>query len=185
MPQGSILVSASVPEFWPWPQSYSLFHLATCCIAIVKCTVLNCYCLLSREITKVWTWLDVQVELSKFVADHDFCLEIKYEEQHQPHVITEKGDTDKGTHTPHLTALCPGLCWWAGTRKVKPIWILLKQRDSEWQWHQLGHMQVCTVSQTDNHASTSPLSFYRPDALPAAQLIASKHWRHILTKVLN
>jgi len=26
-------------------------------------------------------------------------------------------------------------------------------RDSEWQWHQLGHMQVCTSLQTDNHAS--------------------------------
>jgi len=32
-------------------------------------------------------------------------------------------------------------------------------RDSEWQWHQLGHMQVCTSIQTDNHASTPPLSF--------------------------
>jgi len=32
-------------------------------------------------------------------------------------------------------------------------------RDSEWQWHQLGHMQVCTSLQTDNHASTSLLSF--------------------------
>ena len=32
-------------------------------------------------------------------------------------------------------------------------------RDSEWQWHQLGHMQVCTFLQTDNHASTPPLSF--------------------------
>jgi len=28
-------------------------------------------------------------------------------------------------------------------------------RDSEWQWHQLGHMQVCTSLQTDNHTSTS------------------------------
>jgi len=27
-------------------------------------------------------------------------------------------------------------------------------RDSEWQWHQLGHMQVCTLHQSDNHAST-------------------------------
>ena len=33
-------------------------------------------------------------------------------------------------------------------------------RDSEWQWHQLGHMQICTSLQTDNHASTSPLSFF-------------------------
>ena len=32
-------------------------------------------------------------------------------------------------------------------------------RDSEWQWHQLSHMQVCTSLQTDNHASTPPLSF--------------------------
>ena len=31
-------------------------------------------------------------------------------------------------------------------------------RDSEWQWHQLVHMQVCTSLQTDNHASTPPLS---------------------------
>ena len=33
-------------------------------------------------------------------------------------------------------------------------------RDSEWQWHQLGHMQVCTSLQTDNHANTSPLRFF-------------------------
>jgi len=32
-------------------------------------------------------------------------------------------------------------------------------RDSEWQWHQQGHMQVCTLLQTDNHANTTPLSF--------------------------
>jgi len=51
-------------------------------------------------------------------------------------------------------------------------------RDSEWQWHQLGHMQVCTSLQTDNDASTPSLRFYRPDALPAAQPTASKHWRH-------
>jgi len=42
-------------------------------------------------------------------------------------------------------------------------------RNSEWQWHQLGHMQVCTSLQTDNHSSTPPLNFYGPDALPAAQ----------------
>ena len=48
-------------------------------------------------------------------------------------------------------------------------------RDSEWQWHQLGHMQVCTSLKTDNYASTQPLSFYRPDALPAAQPTESKH----------
>ena len=46
---------------------------------------------------------------------------------------------------------------------------LTEARDSEWQWHQLGHMQVCTSLQTDNHTSTPPHHsvFYRPDALPA------------------
>jgi len=44
-------------------------------------------------------------------------------------------------------------------------------RDSEWQWHQLGHMQVCTSLKIDNNASNPPLSFYRPDA----QATASKH----------
>ena len=33
-------------------------------------------------------------------------------------------------------------------------------RDSEWQWHQLGHMQVYILLQTDNHASTPLLSFF-------------------------
>ena len=51
-------------------------------------------------------------------------------------------------------------------------------RGSVWQWYQLGHMQVCTSLQTDNHASTPALSFFdKPDALPAAQPTASKHWR--------
>jgi len=36
---------------------------------------------------------------------------------------------------------------------------LNEARDSEWQWHQLGCMQVCTSLQTDNNASTLPLSF--------------------------
>ena len=51
-----------------------------------------------------------------------------------------------------------------------------------WQWHQLDYMQIiCTSLQTDNHTSTAPLSFYRPDALPPAQPTASKHWRQCMT----
>jgi len=35
-----------------------------------------------------------------------------------------------------------------------------KARDSEWQWHQLGRMQLCISLQTDNHSSTPPLKFF-------------------------
>ena len=41
-----------------------------------------------------------------------------------------------------------------------------------WQWHQLDHMQIiCTLLQTDNYASTSPL-FLLPD--PQSQSIKDK-----------
>jgi len=36
---------------------------------------------------------------------------------------------------------------------------LVEQETSEWQWHQLGHMQICTSPQADNHSSTPPLTF--------------------------
>jgi len=48
-------------------------------------------------------------------------------------------------------------------------------RDSEWQWHQLGHMQDCTSLQTDNHTSIPPLSFFtgRMSFLPPNQQLQS------------
>ena len=52
-----------------------------------------------------------------------------------------------------------------------------RARDSEWQWHQLGHMQVCTSLQTDNHASTPPLSFLQagcPSCRPTNSIKALK-----------
>ena len=60
------------------------------------------------------------------------------------------------------------ICSYSGTRptrisryqKGKTNLDFTEARDSEWQWHQLGHMHVCTLLQTDNHASTSPLSFF-------------------------
>jgi len=81
------------------------------------------------------------------------------------------------THTRLNGPLCRTMCQ-SRYQKGKTNLDFTEARDSEWQWHQLGHMPVCTLLQTDNHASTSPLSFYRPDALPAAQPTASKHWRY-------
>jgi len=45
-------------------------------------------------------------------------------------------------------------------QKCKTNLDFTEARDSEWQWHQLGHMQVCTSLQTDNHASTLPPSVF-------------------------
>ena len=50
-------------------------------------------------------------------------------------------------------------------------------RDGEWQWNQLGHMQVCTLLQTDNHTSTPPLCFLQagcPSCCPTNSIKALK-----------
>jgi len=50
-------------------------------------------------------------------------------------------------------------------------------RDSEWQWNPPGNMQVCTSVQTDNHASTPPLSFLQagcPSCRPTNSVKALK-----------
>ena len=49
--------------------------------------------------------------------------------------------------------------------------------DSEWQWHLLGYMQVCTSLQADNHTSTPPLSFLQagcPSCRPTNSVKALK-----------
>jgi len=50
-------------------------------------------------------------------------------------------------------------------------------RDSEWQWYQLGHMQVCTLLQTDNYTSTPTLCFLQagcPSCRPTNSVKALK-----------
>jgi len=39
-------------------------------------------------------------------------------------------------------------------------------RDSGWQWHQLGYMQVCTSHQTDNYTSSPPLLCFFTGRMP-------------------
>jgi len=46
-----------------------------------------------------------------------------------------------------LTALCPGL---PGKTNLD----FTEARDSEWHWHQLGHMQICTSLQTNTSEMT-------------------------------
>jgi len=43
--------------------------------------------------------------------------------------------------------------------------VFTEAKDSEWQLQQLGHMQICTSLQTDNHASTPPLSFLQAGSI--------------------
>jgi len=84
------------------------------------------------------------------------------------------------THTRarvHLTALFPGLPQVSQYQKSKTNLDFTEARVTEWQWHQLGRMQVCTSLQTDNHASTPPLSFLKagcPSCYPTNSIKALK-----------
>ena len=72
--------------------------------------------------------------------------------------------THTNTHT-HFTALCQGLPRWASTRKVKPIWILLKQETVSGS----GISWAICKSAPHSRQTTTPAPhhsvFYRPDAL--------------------
>ena len=61
------------------------------------------------------------------------------------------------THKHPFNGLLSGTIQVSRYQKGKTNLDFTEARDSEWQWHQLGHMQVCTSLQTHNHASTPPL----------------------------
>ena len=64
------------------------------------------------------------------------------------------------THTHTFNGPFSGTTQVSRYQKGKTNLDFTEARDSEWQWHPLGHMQVCTSLQSDNHASTLPLSFF-------------------------
>ena len=55
-----------------------------------------------------------------------------------------------------FTFLVPAHSGSTGKTAIKRVCV--KQKDSEWQWHQLGHMQVCTSLQTDHLTHVTSIS---------------------------
>ena len=73
------------------------------------------------------------------------------------HAVAKLYDT---THTHPFNGPLSGTTQVSQYQNGKTSLDFTEARDSEWQLHQLGHMQVCTSLQTGNHAITSPLSFF-------------------------
>jgi len=132
--------------------------------------------------------LTVAVKTKSYDATYRICEFINA--SHTPD-ITLIGNNSGGTHTcltdlfpglperasththTRLTALCPGLPVWAGsTRKVKPIWILLKQETlsgSGISW------AVCKSAPRSRPITTPVL--LQAGCPSCRQQTASKHWR--------
>ena len=81
------------------------------------------------------------------------------------------------THTHPFNGPLSGTTQVSRYQKGKTNLDFTEARDSQWQWHQLDNMQVCTSLQTDNHARTPPLSFLRagcPSCRPTNSVKALK-----------
>jgi len=93
---------------------------------------------------------EMQIKITELVAEgQQNPVECKIIRQSRYYLLTYT----------HLTALFSGTTQVSWYQKGKTSLDFTEARDSEWQWHQLGHMQVCTSLQTDNHARNPPLSF--------------------------
>ena len=85
---------------------------------------------------------------------------------HLDHMLIICTSLQTDNHTNTHTHVLPFNGPFSGTTRVcryqksKTNLDFTEARDVEWQWHRLGYMQVCTSLQTDNHASTSPFSFF-------------------------
>ena len=67
---------------------------------------------------------------------------------------------DTHTHTHTFNGPLSGTTQVSRYQKGKTNLDFTGARDSERQWHQLEHMQVCTSLQTDNHIGNSLLKFF-------------------------
>jgi len=77
--------------------------------------------------------------------------------------------------------------WVIRYQKGKTNLDFTEARDNEWQWHQLGHMQVYTLLRTDNHANTSPLCFIQagyPSCHPTNSVKALKALQNIIIIII-
>ena len=93
-------------------------------------------------------------------------------DDHQPLQVS-----NQVTHTRPLNGPSSGTTQVSRYQKGKTNLDFTEARDSEWQWHQRGHMLVCTSLQTDSHASTPPLSFLQarcPSCRPTNSVKALK-----------
>jgi len=110
---------------------------------------------------------------AKKTLHHSSCLFL-------PKQVEEGNHMHARTHArarAQFNGPLPGTTRVSRYQKGKTNLDLTEARDGEWQWHQLGHMQVCTMLQTDNHATTPPLVFLQagcPSCRPTNSVKALK-----------
>jgi len=136
-----------------------------------------------QETMAFWDGSDINWTIRKQSAPHSRQITTP-----TPHHSTDAQPTvskhckQEHTHTHPFNGPFSGTTRVSRYQKGKTKLDFTEARGSEWQWHQLGHMQVCITLQTDNHASIPPLKLFtgRMPFLPPNQ----QHQSNEGTKIL-
>ena len=99
-----------------------------------------------------------RLQLSPSMYHYTVSTPTKWRHSHSTQYVRTYARTHAHTHT--FNGLFSTITRMSQYQKGKTNLDFTEARDNEWQWHQLGHMQVWTSLQTGNHASTPPLSFF-------------------------
>jgi len=121
------------------------------------------------KLTK-WTGLGSSYRVS---SSH-VCISSSQVRWHKNHHLTNSHLTN---NTHPFNGPFSGTTQVSQYQKGKTNLDFTEARESEWQWHQLGHMQVYTLLQTDNHTSTPQLCFLQagcPSCRPTNSVKALK-----------
>jgi len=112
--------------------------------------------------------------------------------QHTPLINTQEHYLLIIYYYNHFMALwiLSGITWMSQYQKAKTNLDFTEARDSEWHWHQLGYMQICTLPQTDNHTSTPPLNFLQATCCSccptnSVKAIKALYTNYLLTTKMN
>ena len=95
-----------------------------------------------------------EIGLGKRLRNDLFCVEWDV----KPQLSQSVNASNTHTHTHPFNGPFSGTTQVSRYQKGKTSLDFIEARDSEWQWHQLGHMKVCMSLQTDNHAITPSLN---------------------------
>jgi len=142
------------------------------------------------------SWCYTRIQPEKHLPDHctifsstnQFCGNVGKEFDRADAVTPEHVHTTAWCHYTHpFNGPLSGTTRVSRYEKGKTNLDFTEARDSEWQWHPLGHMQVCTLLQSDNHARTPPLSFFtgRMPFLPPNQQCQSAEGMVPLEAMIN
>ena len=85
--------------------------------------------------------------------------------------------THTHTHIQSFNGLFSRTTWVGRYQKDKPFWIFWSRDDGVAVASARPYANICTSLRQITMPAPHHSSFYRPDALPAAQSTASKHWR--------